>query len=272
MRMDKATQSELKAYKEGLGELMPRLSKHGLEQIQTLVSAYYMKAWKHRKTPKYGDIQKGFKQDELDRFFSVITDDRFKLLFEYQAYLALRIGEAVALNMKDFNFEIRELKVKTEKAHTLDTLKIPDFLFIQTLEYAEKHKREIEGSQGYLFYPEEHGHSDMPHITMHHARKVFRDYTQLAGLTEIYDTSEETQADRPKRNLFRLTTHSLRHYGITRFNRAVHGDIILTQKYARHTEISSTQTYIYTSKDELYSAIDTAFSKGQTTKELKVLV
>ena len=59
-----------------------------------------------------------------------------------------------------------------------------------------------------------------------------------------------------------LTTHSLRHFGITTFNRAVHGDIILTQKYARHKEIGSTQVYIYTSKDELYSAIDTAFSKN----------
>jgi hypothetical protein len=43
----------------------------------------------------------------------------------------------------------------------------------------------------------------------------------------------------------------------------VHGDIILTQKYARHREIGSTQVYIYTSKDELYSAIDVAFSKNR---------
>ena len=260
--MDEDALKELDNAKAVLRAVMPKCSKHRLEELQRMVSEYYMKAWKHRKTPKYGSIQKGFKQDELDRFFSVITDDRYKLLFSYQAYLALRIGEVVVLNLKDFNFEIRELRVKTEKAHTLDTLKIPDFLFIQTLEYVDTHKKEIDGSQGFLFYTDAWANSPYQHINLNYARKVFRDYTQLAGLTEIYDTSEESQADRPKRNLFRLTTHSLRHYGITRFNRAVHGDIILTQKYARHSEISSTQTYIYTSKDELYSAIDTAFSKN----------
>jgi integrase len=189
----------------------------------------------------------------------VIKEDRFRLLFSYQAYLALRIGEVCVLNLKDFNFEIRELRIKTEKAHTLDTLKIPQFLYGLTLEYIGKHNKEIEASQGYLFYPDKKGHSDMPHLNLNYVRAVFRYYAQLAGLTEVYDTTEESVPKRAKRKLHRLTSHSLRHYGITTFNRAVHGDIILTQKYARHREIGSTQVYIYTSKEELYAGIEAAF-------------
>ena len=84
--------------------------------------------------------------------------------------------------------------------------------------------------------------------------------TSLAGLNEGYDTTEESSPSRAKRKLFRLTTHSLRHFGITTFNRAVGGDIMLTKAFARHREISSTQVYIHTSKEELYSAIESAFS------------
>ena len=43
-------------------------------------------------------------------------------------------------------------------------------------------------------------------------------------------------------------------------NRVVHGDIILTKAFARHKDVGSTQVYIYTDKEELYGAIDIAFS------------
>jgi integrase len=263
MTLDPDTLKELESVQAQLNALLPKLTKWKVEELQHQIAQFYTKAWTHRKTPKYGSIQKGFNQDELDRFFAVIKDERWKLLFSYQAFLALRIGEAVVLNMKDFNFEIRELRVRTEKAHTLDTLKLPDFLFEFTLGYIKTYNKEIENHKGYLFYPDENGHSKMPHVNLNYTRRVFRYYAQMAGLTEIYDTSEESLPNRHKRNLYRLSTHSLRHYGITRFNRAVHGDIILTQKYARHREIGSTQVYIYTSKDELYSAIDVAFSKNR---------
>jgi integrase len=60
--------------------------------------------------------------------------------------LGLRIGEAVRVNIKDINFEIRELTSKTEKARTLDTLIIPVLLFKDTIAFISKHKTEIEKS------------------------------------------------------------------------------------------------------------------------------
>ena len=255
---------ELERIKSELRELLPLLSKWRVEELQKLISHYYTTKWKHRKFRKYGSINKGFTQSELDRFLGVIKEPRFRLLFEYQAYCALRVGEVCQLNIKDLDFKIRELRVKTEKAHTLDTLRVPQFLFEQTLGYIQEHAKEIDEAQGYLFYKDKRkSHTTKPYLDLNYIRKVFRYYISLAGLNEVYDTTEESSPNRAKRKLFRLTTHSLRHFGITTFNRAVGGDIMLTKAYARHREISSTQVYVHTSKEELYGAIERAFTKQE---------
>ncbi|MCL5092304.1 MAG: site-specific integrase [Candidatus Marsarchaeota archaeon] len=253
---------ELERIKGELRELLPLLSKWRVEELQKVISHYYTTKWKHRKFRKYGSINKGFTQEELERFLGVIKEPRFRLLFEYQAYCALRVGEVCQLNIKDFDFKIMELRVKTEKAHTLDTLRVPQFLFEQTLDYIREHAKEIDDAHGYLFYKDKRkSHTNKPYLDLNYIRKVFRYYVSLAGLTEVYDTTEESSPSRAKRRLYRLTTHSLRHFGITTFNKAVSGDIILTKAFARHREISSTQVYVHTSKEELYNAIENAFVK-----------
>lgn len=93
-------------------------------------------------------------------------------------------------------------------------------------------------------------------MEQNYVRKVFRQYTELDNLDEVYDTSEESEKGRGTRHLHLLTTHSLRHYAITRFARATNGNIILASKFARHSEPSTTMRYIHTDKKELYEAID----------------
>ncbi len=252
---------ELEHVKKELQALLPLLSKWRVEELQQIISHHYTTKWKHRKFRKYGSLSKAFSQEELDKFFAVIKEDRFRLLYSYQAYCGLRVGEVCQLNVKDFDFNIRELRVKTEKAHTLDTLRVPQFLFEQTLEYIREHTIEIDKAQGYLFYVDKrHSRTDKPYIDLNYIRNTFRYYISLAGLNEVYDESEESVQGRTKRSLHRLTTHSLRHYAITKFNRAVGGDIMLTKAFARHREISSTQVYVHTSREELYSAIEHAFA------------
>ena len=172
----------------------------------------------------------------------------------------INLIQVCKLNIKDFDFKIKELRVKTEKAHTLDTLRVPQFLFEQTLEYIQEQAKEIDEAQGHLFYKDKRkSHTSKPYLDLNYIRKVFRYYISLAGLNEVYDATEESSPSRAKRKLFRLTTHSLRHFSITTFNRAVGGDITLTKAFARHREISSTQVYVHTSKEELYGAIEKAF-------------
>lgn len=130
---------ELQRIKGELTALLPLLSKWRVEELQKLVSQHYTTKWKHRKFRKYGSLNKGFTQGELERFLEVVKEPRFKLLFEYQAYLAPRVGEVCQLSIKDFDFSQRKLRVRTEKAHTLDTLLVPKSLFEQTLAYIKEH-------------------------------------------------------------------------------------------------------------------------------------
>jgi hypothetical protein len=56
------------------------------------------------------------------------------------------------------------------------------------------------------------------YLEPNYVRRVFREYAEEAGLDETYDMSEENR-ERTPRCLHRLTTHSLRHYAITKFSR-----------------------------------------------------
>ena len=82
--------------------------------------------------PKYGSMNKGFTDEELERFFGVIDDTKVHLLFSYQAILGLRIGEVITLNIKDINLRTRELRIATEKSGKTDYLLIPKKLFYST--------------------------------------------------------------------------------------------------------------------------------------------
>ena len=248
--------SGFSSFKKELKVNIERLPKHRLDEIRALVTAEFNRRFKKNRIPKYGSINKGFNEPQVQAFFRVIKDPKFHLLFSYQAYLGLRIGEAVRLNMRDINFDTRELVIKTEKSHVLDTLLIPLPLFNETVAYIKSY---ISGrnSDGYLFYPEK-GKStrDSLFLDQNYVRKKFREYVIRAKLNEAYATSNETVQGRSLRMLHRLTTHSLRHYAITKFSKSVNGNLILTSKFARHSEPKITMTYINTQKEELYSAIE----------------
>lgn len=102
----------------------------------------------------------------------------------------------------------------------------------------------------------------MPFVDEGYARNRFRYYTEKAGLSEVYDQSDELN-DRVPRSLHRLTTHSLRHYAITKFAEQTNGNMFLTRKFARHTKLTTTIIYISTNKKALYEGIDGAFSLSQ---------
>jgi integrase len=228
-----------------------------------MVIEQFKRRFKRSRGPKYGSLNKGFSEPEIRKFFSVIDNDKFRLLFSYQAQMGLRIGEAVRVNINDIKFETRELKLKTEKAGTLDILLIPAPLFKETLEYINAHVKEIECSQGYLFFKEAgKSQSASPILDANYVRNVFWRYREAAGLSEVYDQSDESGA-RTARKLHRLTTHSLRHYAITKFAEQNNGNVFLTSKFARHRQPSMTMTYINTNKKELYEGIDSAFSVSQ---------
>jgi integrase len=190
-----------------------------------------------------------------------IDNEKYGLLFSYMAYLGLWIGEAVKVNVKDINQQSRELKVRSEKTRRLDLLIIPSNLYQESASFMERHKPEIEKAQGFIFYKgiDRSGRKE-PYVEPNYVRKVFREYVVKAGLDEVYDQSDETQG-RQQRRLHLLTTHSLRHYAISRFARQTNGNLILSSKFARHLKPQTTMTYIHVDKEELYREIDKAFAK-----------
>ncbi len=249
------------------GELeraLPTLPKHHLVEIRKMVMRQFRKRFQRSRIPKYGSLNKGFTEQEVQRFFKAVDNDKFRLLFSYQAQLGLRIGEAVRINIKDIKFETRELVVKTEKAMTLDTLLIPAPLFQATLDFIDKHSEAIEKAEGCIFFKEE-GKSRLrqPFVAENYTRNRFRYYAEQAGLLEVYDQSDESGPNRAVRNLHRLTTHSLRHYAITKFAEQTNGNVFLTSKFARHSKPGTTMTYISTDRKALYQNIEGAFGVSQ---------
>ena len=258
------TKIAYKDLKEDLEAQLPYLPKHYLIEIRKMVLEQFRKRFLNSRIPKYGALNKGFTEQEIQKFFRAIDNQKFRLLFSYQAQMGLRIGEAVRINIKDIKFESRELVVKTEKAGTLDLLLIPAQLFQATLDYIRAHSEAIEKAGGCIFFKEE-GKSSLkqPFVAENYTRNKFRYYAEKAGLAEVYDQSDESRPNRISRNLHRLTTHSLRHYAITHFAEQNNGNVFLTSKFARHRQPTMTMTYISNNKKALYEGIDGAFSVGQ---------
>ncbi|MEW5996690.1 MAG: site-specific integrase [Candidatus Micrarchaeota archaeon] len=210
-----------------------------------------------RKTPKYGSMNKGFTEEELERFFRVVDNAKMHLLFSFQAILGLRIGEVIRVNVKDINLTTRELRIFTEKSGKTDYLLISEKLFEAALRYISDYENEIAASKGYLFFSIQDGNRKKgaePHITSNTVRTIFREYAKKARMEEIYGYSSSAHPYA----LRRLSPHSLRHYAITNFARKNNGNVMLASKFARHTDLKATMVYIHTEKEELYGGIERA--------------
>ena len=266
------TLTEYEKLLNDLYSVLPKLTHHQFKHIKRIIHKQFLIKFARNQPPKYGSLNKGFTEKEVQIFFRTIESPKLLLLFQYQTQLGLRIGEAVKVNIKDIDFENRELRIKTEKAHTLNTLIIPIPLFKLTLEYIRQYERHIQ-KDGYLFFKEEgkYSHRDEPYLSTDYVRNSFRYYVQKAGLDEVYDSSDETNYSRTPRRLHRLTTHSLRHYAITSFAKQTNGNVVLTSKFARHRSTGVTLTYISTTKQELYREIDNTFSLDQAERLKKRL-
>ncbi|MBU0591188.1 MAG: site-specific integrase [Candidatus Micrarchaeota archaeon] len=237
------------------------LSKRHLVKAITILSDARKSRFLRMKTPKYGSMNKGFTEQELERFFEFVDEPKFRLMFSYQAILGLRIGEAVRINVKDINLRTKEIRIFTEKRRKTDFLLIPDKLFEGTIEYIAEYEQEICKAKGYLFFSLRAGNRkpDTDHrLTTSTTREYFGQVCKKAGLDEVYGYRYGKKAY----PLRRLTTHSLRHFAITNFCKKNNGNVQLASKFARHTNLQATMTYIHTQKEDLYSSIRNAQEGG----------
>ena len=249
------------AIRKQLDFLGANLSKGQLVQAITLLSDARKRRFLRSKRPKYGSMNKGFTAEELERFFRFVECPKLRLLFAYQATLGLRIGEAVRLNIKDLNLRTQELRIFTEKSGKTDFLLVPEKLFQTTLDYIAAYEKEISACRGYLFFslaPGNRQPTTQPFLATGTVRKLFREIAEKAGLGEQYGYRYGEKAH----PLHRLTTHSLRHFSITNFSRKNNGNVTLTSRFARHSNLQTTMTYIHTEKEELYQSIRNSQAEG----------
>lgn len=234
---------------------MQNMSKHQLEALQHNVRLELRRRYKHSQAPKYGSLDKAFSDQELQILLAHVTNRTAKTVLQVMVGLGLRIGEAVSLRTKDVDLAGRRLWVsKTEKGS------VPTMFFLhdQVLEVLRQHLAAGRANKEWIF-PAVHEHNHYPHISPHWVSKEFREARARAGLDFSYGWSEETRPGRNPRPLYRLVTHSCRHY----FGHKVFEgtkDILVTQRLMRHASINSTQRYMHKRQEELDRAMMTVFS------------
>jgi integrase len=241
------------------------LSFHELERIKRESARVLRRKYNYgKRRPRFGNLNRNFSEDELARFYSCLSDPRYRLIFRLQDMLGLRIGEAVRVRAEHVRHDARELEVITEKSGLADRVLMPQQVYDEVVQYMMKYENEIHEGGGYLFYSYRGNRprTVMPgHISTMHPRRAFREAAMKAGIAEIYGYSEESTGRSP-RPLYRLTTHSHRHYAGTRFYRACK-DVVLTNRFLRHarSDLAATMAYVDSEREEVYKVHEEAFGR-----------
>lgn len=204
----------------------------------------------------------------MQKFFSVIDNRKHRLCFEIQAYLGLRIGEAVKVNLADIDFRNKQMRVYAPKTDSIDFLPLHDKIYEILSAWVRACNEEITANGGYLLFPDKKRTSKLrrsmsTHIVDPYMRRVFKDYIKRANLDEVYATISTVEGQPGEsRKLYRLSTHSLRHYFITRVYKKTLNPLI-TQNLARHRAFGTTQGYINLSTKDNVNAMKQAFEEQE---------
>lgn len=213
-------------------------------------------------------INRNFTEDTLKRFFSVIKNPRHKLCFQLQAYLGLRISEAVKVNLEDVNLEAGFLRVHSAKTGRTDQLPLRGPIAPILEKYIKRFRRKIKSHGGFLVYSDQKTEG---YITKDTMRVKFAKYRSRAGLDQGYADVKVTGGQKGRKEGFRrlyvLSTHSLRHYFITEIYKKTK-DVATTQALARHVNFNVTRDYVNISATDLEKAMEKTFSKEDTIDDM----
>ena len=263
-----ADEFQLRLLEKELEHATRTLPKHKIKRLKSIIHRGYCKRFKKPKIPRYGTTNRIFREEELLRFFHEVPNSKFDLLFKFQGCLGLRIGEVCLINTHDIEFSTREIRINSEKTNTTDTMKIPEWLFKELLFYLEANSHAVEKAEGFIFYKDSAAHkqNDTLHLEKNYVCRIFREARARASLNDVYALTDEPP-DRKPRRLFRLSTHSFRRYGITKFHNTAK-DIAVTRRYARHKSVEQTITYIEDKTAEMLAISDSAFKNDVKQKQL----
>lgn len=232
-----------------ISSMIQDLSMHDCEEIRLLISEHIKENFVRPKKCKRGSLPPYITQEKWKILLENEPNHKFRFAYILMRKLALRIGEVVNLRLNNIHLDNREIFLITEKSKTPDVCYIDDQLYIMLVDYIRSNKEEILKHKGYIFFPSSWSNSSKSHITKDSLRNAFRKAVSRSGFQFKYG-----HAYAQNRSLNLYTSHSCRHSGITDFYVRTK-DIVLTQKYARHSSIKSTMVYIHRTKEDLKKMI-----------------
>lgn len=119
-------------------------------------------------------------------------------------------------------------------------------------------QRTTNGFGTVFLFPASFCLNNSQHLSPNWVRKEFRRSIVAAGLDFWYAESTESDPQRTPRKLHKFSTHSLRRTFINQV-RAKTGDLLLTQRLARHKDIRNTMIYLETRQEEIDTALVRVF-------------
>ncbi len=243
------------------------LTREDLKRITKAVRTVKEKKYLRRRVPKYRlPGAKAMKLEDVDKFFSTFLPEewRIKALFLVQAFLGLRIGEVVQLNIKDIDFQAKQIRIRTEKQGpfaVIDSMFLHEKLESLLLDYISTYETQITKHGGFLFWAL-NTKCKTPYFSSDRARNVFRRVCERAGLNQTYGVREpysDLEKWKPGK-LYYYTTHSLR-YAFAHFLARNNVPIEVAKHLMRHKDISTTQVYYQRPKEEVDTTLAKLFQK-----------
>jgi integrase len=232
-------------------EYLNNSSKHKIEKIISIANDQLKTRFKKIRKPKYGHLSKYITQTKWERILKSTTNDKFRFTFYIMRKLALRVGEAPQLNIKNIDLKNKQIFIpRTEKSHMPDMCYLDNETTQKLKEWIEEHNKDINTHQGYLFYPSKKSHSKRLNISPNVIRTKFRESVEQTGFQVIY-----AKANKSEHNLNLYSTHSCRHSGITDFY-ARTKDIHKTMVYARIHSVNTMMTYLHATEKDMRDCID----------------
>lgn len=180
-----------------------------------------------------GNLSKALPEDVFQYIINHEDNQRYRLAYMTQAYLALRISELMQIHKKDINTHNCSITIFADKNDQYYTLPIPQFLCIDLLDYIQNLKDHDK-----VF----------PSKTLYKNR--LRKILEKSGKQLYYARSEDGRV------LPLYSSHSLRAYGITWFYYESGKDIELTRQFARHKDLEKTSLYIERNENKIRDIVN----------------
>ncbi len=250
---------------------LEKLTYWQLRELSKQVNRFKKAKFPDRKQRLFGNMNKGFTDEEADLFFMGFKpgEVKEKLAFLVQRFTGRRISEVVRLKITDIDWELRYLRFKRSKIKggtaVFDFVRIVDKLFFPLLDFVESYRKEILAHQGFVFFSS-NPVQKREHLSKDYLRKVFREVTFRTGLAEPRGNKSELPKGAYAKNkkgycLYRLSTHSFRHSFISKalFDKQLPLGVV--SQLVGHSDIKSTMSYVHTPQEVLDMAIESMWQK-----------